>query len=244
MSGRPPPPPPNFDVRPAKRRWPVILVAILAPIVSIIVISGVGLQMSGWQSFYIASGAMVPTLVVHDYIFVDRHAYGGDRLPAWGDIVVFYAPSSLLWAKTAGGRAAPFVKRVMALPGDRIQMIDGVPVLNGQPLAGEFVGSYVDPIQKRPRSVVLREHVPGGPAFEVLKTRQNGPMDNSPVFLVPPGAYFVMGDNRDDSLDSRSTAGPAQVPGWYVPLANIIGRANYIYWSGFDRLSRIGTALK
>ncbi len=187
---------------------------------------------------------MIPNLVVGDFFFVDRKAYLDGRSPQRGDIVLHYPPAHMFGGRPQAGRPAPFIKRVIGLPGDRVQLINGVPVLNGTPVVQEHLGSYSDATQPRSRGRLVRELLPGGASYQILKISQNGPADNGPIFIVPAGAYFVVGDNRDDSLDSRMASGPGQPLGWYVPLADITGRANYVYWSGFDRLGRIGMALK
>src|SRR5262249_50075745 len=117
---------------------------------------------------------------------------------------------------------------------------DGVLIINGKPVPRRSVGEYVM-APSRPTATRFSEQLPSGAVYEVLRYQKASPIANGGPYVVPADAYFVMGDNRDDSLDSRSWN---QGRGGFVPLADIIGRANYIYWSGFERFGRIGTPLK
>jgi signal peptidase I len=245
VSDRPPPPPAPELGKPSRRRRLAIIVilAVLIPIVLFATVGGLLLHTSGWAAFNMPSGSMMPSALPGDQFFVDKPAYADTRLPRRGDIIVFYSPKNLIPNQTSG-QGAPFVKRVIGVPGDRVQMIAGVPSLNGVLLKQEALGEFQDPSRPLSRGKRIRETLPGGVSYEILKLRQDGTSDNTPVFVVPAGAYFVLGDNRDDSLDSRSVAGPERRLGWYVPLADIIGQAKYVYWSGFGHLDRIGMALK
>jgi signal peptidase I len=241
VTDRAPPPPPVHHPRPSRRLLIIGVLAVAVPIAAIMTLGGFFLQVGGWSSFYMAAGSMAPSLLSGDRFLVDTDAYAGGAGPKRGDIIVFHTPDGLVPGQ--GRRPAPFVKRVMGVPGDRIQMVDGVPALNGIPVAQEVVGYF----QRYPRSPMdgrrIRERLPDGAVYEVLKT-PNGVFDQGPVFVVPAGAYFVMGDNRDDSLDSRARLASASTQGWYVPRADVIGQAKYIYWSGFERFGRIGMAVK
>lgn len=244
MTERAPPPPPILHAPPSRRRWLLIVgvLAIAVPIAAFVIVGGLFLQVGGWMSFHMAAGSMVPSLEVGDHFLVDPKAYGGGVLPKRGDVILFYPPAGLLPGQP--GRRAPFVKRVVGVPGDRIQMVDGVPVLNGVPVVQEALGDYRDGAHPSIKGRRIRERLPDGVSYEILKIASNGMLDQSPIFLVPPASYFVMGDNRDDSLDSRTRLGSASIPGWYVPLSDVVGQAKYIYWSGFERFGRMGTAVK
>jgi signal peptidase I len=181
-----------------------------------------------FQPFNIPSGSMIPTLLVGDYLFVSKYSYGYTHYslpfsptlfhgrifgspPQRGDVVVFRLPKD---------DSIDYIKRVIGLPGDRIQMIDGVLNINGTPVPRERVEDYItddDGVVQRVKR--YREMLP-------LDLTDNGFYDNTPVYTVPPDHYFMMGDNRDNSTDSRVLS---QVG--YVPYENIIGRAQIIFFS-------------
>src|SRR5690606_27225772 len=137
--------------------------------------------------------------------------------PERGDVVVFKTPSD---------NATDFIKRVVGLPGDRIQMVDGVLNINGTPVQMEVLGTEAG----GPRGTITsyRETLPNGVAHEVLDSMVSR-ADNAEVFVVPAGHYFMMGDNRDNSLDSRFPTSQGGVG--FVPFENLIGRAEIIFFS-------------
>ena len=185
------------------------------------------------QPFSIPSGSMRPTLLEGDYLFVTKWAYGysrhslpfspdlfsgriWDSPPQRGDVAVFkYPPNPSL----------DYIKRVIGMPGDRIQMRDGVLFINGEPVQREHVGQIDNPdITEVNRPVdVYRETLPNGVSFDTLDVTPNGISDNTREFAVPAGHYFMMGDNRDNSADSRVFG--------FVPEENLVGRANIIFFS-------------
>ena len=187
-----------------------------------------------FEPFNIPSGSMKPTLLVGDYLFVSKFAYGYsrysvplglplfsgrifERLPQRGDVVVFKLPSD---------NKTDYIKRVMGLPGDRIQVLDGVVQINGAPVQLQRVGDFDEDFDGRTVPVpMLEEQLPEGRKHLVLDLTPNGSLDNTGVFLVPPGHIFAMGDNRDNSLDSRvENVG-------YIPVENLIGRAEVLFFS-------------
>ncbi len=188
-----------------------------------------------FQPFNIPSGSMIPTLLVGDYLFVSKYSYGythysfpfspplfSGRLmgsqPQRGDVAVFRLPKD---------NSIDYIKRVIGLPGDRIQMIDGVLNINGAPVPRERMDDFVtddDGVVQRVKR--FRETLPNGVKYTTLDLTDNGFYDNTPVYTVPPGDYFMMGDNRDNSTDSRVLS---QVG--YVPFENLIGRAQIIFFS-------------
>jgi len=188
-----------------------------------------------FQPFNIPSGSMIPTLLVGDYLFVSKYSYGYTHYslpfspavftgrvwatgPQRGDVVVFRLPKD---------DSIDYIKRVIGLPGDRIQMIDGVLNINGTPVKKERVDDFVTDdegvVQRVKR---YRETLPNGLTYMTLDLTDNGFYDNTPVYTVPPGDYFMMGDNRDNSTDSRVLS---QVG--YVPFENLIGKAQIIFFS-------------
>src|SRR6267154_3056437 len=189
-----------------------------------------------FQPFNIPSGSMKETLLVGDYLFVSKFSYGlthyslpfsppwfSGRIwasePARGDIVVFRLPKDA---------SIDYIKRVIGLPGDRIQMINGTLFINEQPAQRERIDDFVETEAdgSTTRTKRWRETLPNGVTYTTLSLVDNGPYANTSVYLVPPGHYFMMGDNRDNSADSRVLS---QVG--YVPFENLIGRAQVIFFS-------------
>jgi signal peptidase I len=202
------------------------------------------------QPFDIPSGSMLPTLYIGDYLFTAKWPYGYSRfsfpfafpsyrgrilghLPARGDVVVFRHPNE----------DADLIKRVIGLPGDTVELRDGRVILNGKPLAEQPLPDVNVPVtpnspcrlmvQGSPngdcRYPATLETLPGGPSFTVLNQLDNGPADNYGPVRVPDGHVFLMGDNRDDSLDSRF---PTSVGGvGMLPIDHLIGRALVTFWS-------------
>ena len=185
-------------------------------------LSTFAVQSYEWRSFSIPSGSMIPALEVGDYMLVST-AVPFEALRR-GDVIVFSLPSN---------PDIDYVKRLIGLPGDRIAMQDGTVVLNGTPLTLRPDGQMLA-VDHETRVLSQRgvETLPGGRSYPVLKQTSSGPANTMPEVTVAADHMFVMGDNRDNSADSRF---PRQLG--QVPRANLIGRAGVLYWSA-DR-SRI-----
>lgn len=189
-----------------------------------------------YQPFNIPSGSMRSTLLVGDYLFVSKFTYGYSRHslpfslplisgrifssgPERGDVVVFKNPVD---------NETDYIKRVIGLPGDRIQMRAGVLYINGEPVQMERVEDFIqtDVFGNMRRTARYLETLPNGVTHVILDENPRGPSDNTGVYLVPSGHYFMMGDNRDNSTDSRVLSAVG-----YVPLQNLVGRADFLFFS-------------
>ncbi|MEM9635279.1 MAG: signal peptidase I [Pseudomonadota bacterium] len=189
-----------------------------------------------FQPFNIPSGSMKDTLLIGDYLFVSKYSYGYSRYsfplglmpfsgriwgtePKRGDVAVFKLPTDT---------SIDYIKRVMGLPGDTIQVIEGVVHINGEPVKRERIDDYIEQsssgvVRRVPR---YRETLPNGVSYDTLDLTPNGQLDNTREYKVPEGHYFMMGDNRDNSIDSRVLSRVG-----YVPFENFMGRAEILFFS-------------
>jgi signal peptidase I len=189
-----------------------------------------------YEPFNIPSGSMIPTLLVGDYLFVSKFSYGYSRYslpfgpplfsgrimfhpPQRGDVIVFKLPSD---------NSTDYIKRLIGLPGDTIQMKQGELYINGGEVPRRRIEDY---LYREGDGTIVPVHqyietLPNGVQHRIIKLGNNGPLDNTEVYHVPSGEYFMMGDNRDNSEDSRVLSAVG-----YVPSENLIGKGRFIFFS-------------
>ncbi|VAV97070.1 Signal peptidase I [hydrothermal vent metagenome] len=184
-----------------------------------------------FQPFHIPSASMYPQLMIGDYLISSKYSYGYskyslplapnvfsgrilDKPPKRGDIVVFKWPRD---------NKTDYIKRVIGLPGDRVQVKNGRLWLNNKQVAFQVMGEEAVTVNNRREVVTLvRETLPNGKSY-ITWDRGRSPYDNTPVEIIPEGHYFMMGDNRDNSLDSRDWG--------VVPAQNLVGRGERVLLS-------------
>mgnify|MGYP003630501547 CR=1 FL=1 len=190
-----------------------------------------------FEPFNIPSGSMKPTLLVGDYLFVNKPAYGYSKYsfpfgiapiekrvwakePQRGDVIVFALPTDL---------GIDYIKRVVGLPGDTIQVRRGRLFINDNIVPRELVGTKEIIEDGSGREKKVNEYIetlPGGTVHRIYEVSDMERLDNTQVYTVPDDHYFMMGDNRDNSQDSRVLDHVG-----YVPFENIIGRADFLFFS-------------
>lgn len=187
------------------------------------------------EPFSIPSGSMIPTLLVGDYLFVSKASYGYSKHslplsmplikgrifytePKRGDVIVFKLPSD---------NRTDYIKRLIGLPGDRIQMKAGRLYINGEMVERTFVERFVqrDSTGAAVRYDKYTETLPNGVQHTILEMSDDMPYDNTSEFVVPEDHFFMMGDNRDNSMDSRV------LKIGFVPKVNLIGKAKFLFYS-------------
>ena len=188
-----------------------------------------------YEPFNIPSGSMKPTLEVGDYLFVSKPAYGYSRYsfpfglapiegrvwakaPERGDVAVFKLPTN---------PRIDYIKRIVGMPGDTVQVIDGRRYINRQIVPRESVG--LKRVDEDGSIVVMTEYLetlPNGVVHSIYEEGDDHPLDNTPEYTVPDGHYFAMGDNRDNSQDSRVMNHVG-----FIPYENIVGRASFLFFS-------------
>ena len=191
-----------------------------------------------FEPFNIPSGSMIPTLLVGDYLFVSKYSYGYSRHslplgpylpmipgrilmsePERGDVAVFKLPSD---------NSTDYIKRIIGLPGDKIQVRLGRLWINGKEVKRERVEDYVptDGYGRAKPIPQFAETLPNGRRYRILEFSDSAQLDNTQIYTVPKGHFFAMGDNRDNSLDSRVLNGVG-----FVPAENLVGRAEFLFFS-------------
>jgi signal peptidase I len=190
-----------------------------------------------FQPFNIPSGSLVPTLLVGDYLFTSKYSYGYSRYsipfgppvlsgriwgsePKRGDIAVFKLPKD---------NSTDYIKRVIGLPGDKIQVVEGILQINGKPVKRERIEDYEtsDAFGRTIAVPQYSETLPNGVAHRIIeRDGDRGYWDNTYIYTVPAGHFFMMGDNRDNSTDSRDESSVG-----FVPFENLVGRAEIIFFS-------------
>ncbi len=227
----------------------------------IAILIAVGVRTFAYEPFNIPSSSMEPTLLVGDYLFVSKLSYGYSRHslpfgvplfsgrilfsePEPGDVAVFTYPRD---------NKTDYIKRIVGLPGDKIEVRDGILHINDQPVRRELLSAseaqevgYDDP-----RGLLYYEILPNGRRHLIREIDDNSRLDNYPPEIVREGHFFAMGDNRDNSLDSRADVGQ-------VPFENLVGRAEILFfshdsssawwkfwtWPSTIRFGRIGDAIE
>lgn len=226
----------------AREEWAEFLkTAVIAVILALVIRTFL------FEPFNIPSGSMKPTLEIGDYLFVYKPSYGyskhsfpfgmapiedrilaGGKEPKRGDVIVFKLPSD---------PSIDYIKRIVAMPGETVQVIDGRLYIDRREIPREPVG--LKQIDEGYGEVTMMEYIetlPGGVMHHIYEEGDDRPLDNTEEYIVPEGSYFVMGDNRDNSQDSR-----VQEMVGYVPLENIVGRAQFIFFStnGYANLAEV-----
>ncbi|MFQ5954664.1 MAG: signal peptidase I [Kiloniellales bacterium] len=216
------------------RRWHGVIETIQTIVYAVLI--ALVVRTVAFEPFSIPSGSMLPTLKVGDYLFVAKYSYGYSRYslpfglplipgrvffsePERGDVAVFKLPSD---------NETDYIKRIIGLPGDRVRVTGGVLHINGAPVRRQRINDYV---RRYPYGRVVRmaqyvETLPNGRRHHIIEESDNARWDNTHEYTVPPGHYFAMGDNRDNSQDSRVLSGVG-----FVPALNLVGRAEWLFFS-------------
>jgi len=204
--------------------------------VLIAVLIALGVRTVAYEPFNIPSGSMIPTLLVGDYLFVSKFSYGYSRYslpfslplikgrifysePKRGDVMVFKLPTDT---------SIDYIKRIIGLPGDTVQLKNSVLYVNDKPVKREKVDDFISPngIGNYDRTPRYKETLPNGKSYFTLEVTEKTIFDNTAVYTVPENHFFAMGDNRDRSKDSRYLDDVG-----FIPRNNLVGRAEFLFFS-------------
>jgi len=231
----------DTDSKPTAKEdvWEILKVVLQALAIAFLV------RVFLFQPFTIPSGSMEGTLLVGDYVFVSKYSYGYSKYsfaiptllwdeivpvdfagriwpgePKRGDVIVFRKPSE---------PNVDYIKRLIGLPGDEIRVQDEILYINGVEVPRKRIDDYVEPGQNGTAAHIAQyeEDLPGGVKAHVLDRTPDRNLANAGPFKVPAGHYFMMGDNRDNSSDSRDPHGGVG----YVPFDNLVGKAQIVFFS-------------
>ena len=210
--------------------WETFRTVLYAMIIAVVV------RTFAYEPFNIPSGSMIPTLLVGDYLFVSKFSFGYSRHsfpygfggfdgrvwrtpPERGDVAVFKLPRD---------NETDYIKRIVGLPGDKIQVLNGLLHINSEIVERTRLDDYVyrDRFGNHRETKQYLEQMSNGRSYRVLDSEPDGSLDNTPIYVVPQGHYFAMGDNRDNSSDSRVLR---QVG--FIPEENLVGRAEILFFS-------------
>ena len=207
---------------------------LISTLIIALVLAGI-IRTIFFQPFWIPTGSMKPNLLVGDFIFVSKYSYGFSKhslpfsvplipgkifsnIPERGDVVVF---------KTPENNRTDYIKRVIGLPGDKIEIKNGIIFINGSEILRKKLNDFIDTDNKTTnKRVRMYNEYFFNKEVNILDITDNGIADNTQLFNVPENHFFVMGDNRDNSQDSRfiSTVG-------FIPYENLVGKAQFIFFS-------------
>ena len=210
--------------------WEFVKTIVTAVFIAVVI------RTFAFEPFNIPSGSMIPSLLVGDYLFVSKFSYGYSKYsipfappmfsgrilltePKRGDVFVFKKPTNT---------NIDYIKRLIGMPGEKIQVINGIVQINGKPVIREKIDGFVklDSFGRKVDISQYEETLPNGTKHRIIELMgDKGDSDNTEVFIVPSGHYFMMGDNRDNSVDSRYKSVGS------VPLENMVGRAEVLFWA-------------
>ena len=210
--------------------WETVRTVVYAILIALVV------RTVAFEPFNIPSGSMVPSLLIGDYLFVSKYSYGYSRHslpfsvplfdgrllftePERGDVAVFKLPRD---------NRTDYIKRIIGLPGDRIRLERGVVYLNGEPVMRQRIEDYRERIPEANGYAIAQfiETLPNGRAYRVIEFTEGGGLDDTQEYVVPADHYFALGDNRDNSQDSRVANGVG-----FIPRENLVGRAEVLFFS-------------
>ena len=220
-----------------KKFWNSFITIVYAVIFAVVI------RTFAFEPFNIPTGSMIPTVLIGDYLFVSKYSYGYSRhaiplapplfsgrifakTPERGDVAVFKLPSN---------DRIDYIKRIVGLPGDRVMVREGMLHVNNLPVARRQVRAPASLLELGPfyaNAPIYEESFANGNRHYVIELGgDEAPLDDTPVFTVPEDHFFVMGDNRDNSQDSRARDRQGQAVVGFVPSVNLVGKAQIIFFS-------------